>query len=89
MNIEPKQNAPKPSAAATGSAWTTGKLMSRNSLLVCAIIEGAKAAGSPHLSFDFLWYAVIAFCLLTVRDLITPNDRTERRGTATLEPPKT
>ena len=54
--------------------WTTCRLPARNALLVCAIIEGAKAAASPHLSFYFLWYACLCLCLLSARDLITPKE---------------
>jgi len=61
-------------ASANGSAWTTGKLLLRNALLVCAIIEGAKAATCQHLSFDFLTYAILSMSLLACRDMITPNN---------------
>lgn len=52
---------------------TTTKLLARNALLIVAIIEGAKAAASPHLSLDFLWFVALSFGALTMRDLITPS----------------
>jgi len=74
-DVAGKLNAPAASTPASGSVWTTRKLLARNALLVCAIIEGSKAAGSPHLSFDFAWYACLSLCLLAGRDLITPNEK--------------
>lgn len=78
-NQTPEQAAHEPLPPATGSEWTVGKLLGRNALLICAIIEGSKASSVP-LTFDFVWYCGITLCLLAARDLSTPNTKLMRGG---------